>query len=260
MPRTGHALAWRLLLLLVTVDVVLLSLFLRWAYVHHHGIEHSVFFDAWRFSTVDGSFIEIWGYLKQAAICVAAAMVYAQTRERFYGAFALLFTSVLADDMLRLHEWLGGTLSHPDLLGEWGIVPAAALISGLPFLIALGALIWMPTGERKPAIALMLGFALLAFFAVPVDLLHELVLGQEASGQTLVTLIEDGGELVSITAIFALWFLAADTPMLRRVDLFSRFRRTGSAWRSTDGANAAHPSLTRSISAPTADSFSSSRS
>ncbi|MCC2981596.1 hypothetical protein [Sphingomonas sp. IC4-52] len=212
-----------MLLLLVGIDLALLALFLRWAYVHHHGIENSVFFGAWRFSTVDGSFIEIWGYLKQAALCVAAATVYAQTRERFYAAFALLFACVLADDMLRLHEWLGGKLSHPDLLGEWGIIPAAALISGLPLLIALFTLVRMPTEERKPAIALMLGFGLLAFFAVPVDLLHELVLGQEASGQTLVTLVEDGGELVSMTAIFALWFLAADTPMLRRVDLFSRF-------------------------------------
>lgn len=215
-----------LIVLLIAVDLVLLTLFLKWAHVHHHGIEDSLFFGAWRFSTVDGSYVEIWGYLKQGAICTGAAIIYAQTRERFYAAFALLFACVLADDMLRLHEWLGSMLSRPALLGDWGAVPAAALISGLPLLLTVYALVRMPAAERKPAIALLLCFALLAFFAVPIDLLHELVLGQEASGQTLVTLIEDGGELITMTAIVALWFLVADTPMLRRVDLSSGFRRS----------------------------------
>lgn len=196
--------AYAMVLALLVIDIALLTTFLRWAYVQHHGITDSLLYLDLRFSSVDGSYMEIWGYIKEAVVVVLSVWAFVRTTEMFYAAFALLFSSIFLDDALALHEKAGAWLSDPALLGEKASLFAALLVNGLPFAIVLLALMKLPGARRAPALALLGGFCLLAFFAVVVDALHEKLLGS-GGGQTIAVVLEDGGELICLTLIIATW-------------------------------------------------------
>jgi hypothetical protein len=192
-------------LIALIVDALLLGMFLRWAYVTHHRVDSSVLYGNWRHSTIDGSYIEIWGYAKQCAIIVLAIGAYARQREGFFAAFAALFFMVLLDDALGLHEQAADmTRRHMGML-QPSELPAILAISGIPFVTVLIGLTRLPLHRRRPATALTLAFVVLATFSVGIDAMNDMVLSSRRSGQTLKAFFEDGGELVSLTAILALW-------------------------------------------------------
>jgi len=189
---------------ILAVDLLLLIAFLRWAYVEHLHITHSFFYGKLRFSSVDGSLMERWGYVKEAGIVGLAAYAYARTKEFFYAAYAVLFLGVLSDDALRIHEYIGQWLSDPALLGRWGNLPSALMVSGVPLALSLYGFYKLPHDRKFPALMLLAGFCVMAFFAVVVDNLHSLLIGAEHF-QTASSFIEDGGELLSLTLITTVW-------------------------------------------------------
>lgn len=126
--------------MVLAIDALLLILFLGWAYVEHHHMTDSILYGRLCFSSVDGSLVESWGYIKEASIICLAVYAFKQTKDFFYAAYAVLFISVLADDSFRLHEAISGWLSNPSLLGKYGDLPAAFLISGVPLAFAAFAL------------------------------------------------------------------------------------------------------------------------
>ncbi len=67
-----------------------------------------------------------------------------------------------------------------------------------------------------PGFMLLGSFSLMAFFAVVVDNLHELLLGGQHF-QTASSFVEDGGELVSLTVILAVWraYMCSIVPQAR---------------------------------------------
>jgi hypothetical protein len=190
--------------MVLAIDALLLILFVRWAYVEHHHITDSIFYGQQRFSSVDGSLMESWGYIKEASIICLAVYAFKKTKEFFYAAYAVLFASVLADDSLRLHEAISVWLSSPSLLGKYSDIPAAFLVSGVPLALAALGFFRLSSGRKMPGFMLLGGFGLMAFFAVVVDNLHELLIGSEHF-QTASSFVEDGGELVSLTVILAVW-------------------------------------------------------
>jgi hypothetical protein len=210
-------------LALLVIDAALLTTFLRWAYVQHYHIADSLLYLNPRFSAADGSYMEIWGYIKEAIVVALSIGAFLRTSEMFYAAFAVLFSSIFLDDALALHERAGAWLSDPALLGDKASLFAALLVSGLPFAVVLFALIKLPRARRAPALALVGGFCMLAFFAVIVDALHEKLLGG-GSGQTIAVLFEDGGELICLTLIIVIWayFIRPLTRSSRAVTRLSR--------------------------------------
>lgn len=164
---------------ILAADVILLLLFLRWAYVEHQHMTTSIFYDHLRFSSVDGSLMESWGYTKEAAITGLAVYAFRKTNEFFYAAYAVLFIRVLADDSLSLHEHIAGWLSDPSLLGKYGNLPAAFLVSGAPLGLAIFGFVTLARGRKLPAFMLLGSFGVMAFFAVVVDNLHELLIGSQ---------------------------------------------------------------------------------
>lgn len=190
--------------LILAVDVLLLILFLRWAYVEHLNITNSFFYGKLRFSSVDGSLMERWGYVKEACIVGLAAYAFLKSKEFFYAAYAVLFLGVLADDSLQIHEYIGTRLSDPALLGKWGSLPSAVLVSGVPLALALYGFHKLSSSRKLPALMLLAGFGLMAFFAVFVDGLHSVLIGVEHF-KTASAFIEDGGELLSLTLIITVW-------------------------------------------------------
>ena len=194
----------RLIGLVLAIDALILILFLRWAYVEHYHMVDSILYGHLRFSSVDGSLMETWGYIKEASIICLAAYAFKKAKEFFYAAYAVLFVSVLADDFLGLHEAIAEWLSNPSLLGKYGDLPAALLISGVPLALTAFGFFKLEIGRKLPGLMLLAGFGLMAFFAVVVDNLHELLIGSQHL-QTASSFVEDGGELVSLTAILAVW-------------------------------------------------------
>lgn len=205
---------WRmrwLIMALLAIDLALLATFLRWAYVAHHGIRDSVFHGDLRFSTVDGSVLESWGYAKQLVALLFLAWTAAARRSRLLAAVALLATAILLDDALQLHERLGLALRAG--AQPWIASPAAAqfagklLVSGLPALIVVICYLASRPGEKPLAHLLLAPLVLLAGFSVGVDFLHDLRLWR--GGETLSSLIEDGGELLSMSALLVAALLGA---------------------------------------------------
>lgn len=190
--------------LILTVDLLLLIVFLRWAYVEHYNINTSFFHEDLKFSSLDGSLMERWGYAKEAYIVGLAAYAFSKSKEFFYAAYAVLFLAVLADDSLQLHEHIGAWLSDPALLGEWGSLPSAALVSGAPLALALHGFRKLPSRRKSPALMLLAGFGIMAFFGVVFDSIHTLLIDAEHF-QTISSFIEDGGELMSLTLIITVW-------------------------------------------------------
>lgn len=184
----------------LTVDIALLSMFVWWAIVHRYEIKGSIFYGNMLFSKVDWSLIEIWGYLKEAAIVILSIYIYLRCREIFYVLFAILFMSVLIDDAAGLHEILGGyiyQLTDNKLISGF---LAPSITCGIPLFLTVAATFKLNHSRRWPAFILLFGFFVLAFFGVVVDNLEELVFGT-THNVTFAALLEDGGELLSLTAL-----------------------------------------------------------
>lgn len=196
----------RLLLVVAAVlmiDIALLGLFLQWAYVEHYGVTDSVFFANSLFSTQDHSLIEDFGYLKELVTCLVLGALFLRTRVFLYLAFSVFFLVLLADDSLRFHEHFGALVGQAfgpsyALLGE----DIGAAIAGL-VPIAMIAVGWLkaPAEDRRNGELIGLGIGLLLFFGLAIDYLHAAGSSPMAGGETLAALLEDGGELISLSLI-----------------------------------------------------------
>ena len=195
----------------VFVDLALLALFLVWASVEHYQIRTSPFFGTSLFSTQEGSLIENWGYLKEAAIALLCLVIAKRRQHWFYAAFAVLFVSVMLDDSLGLHERVGDWLEADVGLGKFGPLVSAGVVNGVPFMLVLASFVRLPPAERRLALPMLLGFFVLSFFAVGVDGVHGL-LARGQGGETAWTLLEDGGELLSLSGILFITVWALRSP------------------------------------------------
>lgn len=190
------------ILFVLGLDLVLLGLFLRWAYVSHFVMIGDPLYGDRRFSMTDGSAIEYWGYAKQATAVVLLCLIGRHRPSLFLAAFALVCFVALADDLLLLHESLGGSIGA---LTEWGgavaELVALGLIGGGPVLLTVIGFGRLPRSDRVDGVWLALPLVALIGFAGLADLIHAMLLSGRSGGRTLATLIEDGGELLAMSAL-----------------------------------------------------------
>lgn len=189
---------------LLIADLVFLGMFVAYAFAEHYGMRDSLFYGNVRFSFVDGGYPELYGYAKQVFIALLCLGGYSRNRQPVLLALAFLFAVVGLDDSLALHEAIGGhlatTFGVPPSRGE----PAGwAMLGVLPMLAVLAGYRHSDAGSRRNAEALLLAFAVLLFFAVGIDAVHGVVSRSIGRFQTLFTVLEDGGELLSLTVICA---------------------------------------------------------
>ena len=167
--------------------------------------------------TSEHGLAELVQYVKTAAV-VALLLVAARgdgARAAWHGgwAWATVFGWVALDDALALHErggsllreWVGPTvlgLGAQDV-GEvvvWGIVGAA-------LLPLLGMAYASDTPHGRGASRRLAGaFALFAFVAGGLDLLHASLGSASGSWHAVLAVAEDGGELLAMSLILALAF------------------------------------------------------
>ena len=162
----------------------------------------------------DRSFIEVLGYVQ---LFVAAALLSYVGLWRRQGAvylgWAMTLVLVMLDDALRIHEVGGGWLVRrglvPGLLGlpeqalgeliAWAAMGVVVLLS-LPFAHRVS-----PAGARRDSWWLVVLTAVLMFFAVGVDVVHEASEEITDNGvvDLLVTFVESGGEVAGMTGLLA---------------------------------------------------------
>lgn len=182
---------------------ILIACFVRYAYVEKHHLTSSFFHDRLQFSFVDGGFPETFGYGLELAACALFAMfAWARRKRQWYACAAILLVTFL-DDALQLHETIGGIVTAGS-----GLSPAIGDLIGFASMGLLSAAFWL-AGARLirdendwlPYLVFTAYIGILVLFGVGVDALHGTV--AKNASQTLLTLIEDGGELAT-TALISL--------------------------------------------------------
>lgn len=160
----------------------------------------------------DGGYPEIYQYLKFFWIVVLLAYISIEQKTRSYFAWVLVFTYLLLDDSLSIHESVGRVIA-----AHWHFIPPFGLrlqdFGELTVSATLGSILLVPlawaykSGDKtfrrtSHDIALLL-FALV-FFGVVVDMLHTVVQSNREA-RFIVGIIEDGGEMLSASLI--LWYM-----------------------------------------------------
>lgn len=184
---------------------------------------------------------EIFGYLKSLAIAAALFACYRRALAPAFAALAFTFAVIALDDSLRIHEFFGNLIAKGLALG-----PAFGLraqdVGELMVWSALGAVVVsaLAYGYRRSNAAarslasIFLGLlAVLVFFAVVADMLHIALAGWFRGAYRVGTVIEEGGEMLTLSLICAA-AVAAFALRPRNIGRENRVSvgRTMNAWRS----------------------------
>ncbi|HEX6980470.1 MAG TPA: hypothetical protein VF342_14340 [Alphaproteobacteria bacterium] len=156
----------------------------------------------------DGGLPEIFGYVQTAATALLLLALARRTGRAMYAALGGIFLVILADDALMIHETLGDAIAM-DLNLPWfvGLRPQdfGELAADGGMLLLVGALfVYGIRRSDRDDIDVALLFAAIvgaiAFFGVVVDMLViELYYGLSRRFARLLSVLEDGGELVGMT-------------------------------------------------------------
>ncbi|HET6782667.1 MAG TPA: hypothetical protein VFH12_02430, partial [Pseudoxanthomonas sp.] len=158
------------------------------------------------------------------ACALFAVSAWAYRKKQWY-AFAAILLLTFLDDALELHEAIGHMFD-----AGLGVSPVVGDLIGFSSTGFLSVVFWLAGvrlihGEEDwlSYLVFTVYFAALILFGVGVDAVHGM-LGRNVS-QTLLTLIEDGGELVITAAIslsaFGMWLRQRHTAVAGRVPMDS---------------------------------------
>lgn len=168
--------------------------------------------------TQDGSFSEIFQYIKYGIICICLGRLALRLRSLLYTTWSCLFAYLLIDDWLTLHERGGLILSRvlniPDTIFLRGQDFGELVITATVSLLIITSILFSHFACKEPqdrsisqALAVLL--VLLAICGVGFDMLQVAVSSLFTDSTILsniFALLEDGGELIiaSLIAQFAL--------------------------------------------------------
>lgn len=192
-----------LLFAILVIDFLFMGLHTLKSLGYLHNPEFSV--------TKNFGYAESFQYLKAAFIAGCFLLLASRHKRPLFYCWAAVFTYILLDDSLEIHEALGFKLSdfvtrnfEIGLGGTAGELVVFGLF-GLLLLVPLG---WYFYKERNKDLKivsqdLLILFGGMLFFGMGVDVLHDFaVTGTVING--LLGLMEDGGEMVILTLI--LWY------------------------------------------------------
>lgn len=151
----------------------------------------------------EGSYGEIFQYVKEAVVALSLLVVFLRTRAPLASIGAILFGSILLDDLLAIHERIGFFLKQNMAplvpLFRWQSVNEAiffATLGGLFTLFSARAYRHSSYVERQVAHIFLVLLALLALSGIGFDLLHALFKSSQ-----LLPILEDGGEMLTMSAL-----------------------------------------------------------
>lgn len=208
-PHASYLRAARLfLVLLLAGDLVYIAIHVGHLTVPAFGGKHYSL-------EADRGLSEYYQYMKQLwlALCLAASFV--QRRHLALLCWSGFFGFLLLDDALQIHErggyWLGQKLGMPAMFGlrpdDFGELLIAGAVGGA-LLAALALTLWRESGPVwRVSRELLLLTGLLAVFGVAVDAIHVIAYFRAPALSTALAFLEDGAELliISATTAYALW-------------------------------------------------------
>jgi hypothetical protein len=162
----------------------------------------------------DGGLAEFYQYMKQFWLTLCLFAAYIQRREIPFLCWSGLFGFLLVDDVVQFHErvgyYLGQKLALPAVLGlrpdDFGeLIVAAVVGGGLLLALAVTQLRHRGPSWRASRDLLILTCALGAC-GVLLDLFHVIVYFRLPGLATFVALLEDGGEMLIVSALTAYAF------------------------------------------------------
>ncbi|MCK0509824.1 hypothetical protein [Aromatoleum buckelii] len=196
---------WRFLAIALVADFAFIGIFIAYAFAEHYGLEASPLRGNVKFSFVDGGYPERYGYAQQVVAVLLLLATYSKRRQPVYLMLALLFAVSVLDDSMALHEAMGDYLSmNTGISAATGELVGWSALGLLPMLAVLLGYLRSDPRSRRDAQVFFVAIVLLLFFAVGMDIVHSVIHQQLGRFQTVLTVVEDGGELVTFTLICAL--------------------------------------------------------
>lgn len=203
----NHIHRWSIAII-ASLIVALIACFLGFAYAEKYHLVNNFFHGRLEFSFVDGGYPELLGYALEIVACALFVMfAWVHEKKQWYAWAAILFVTFM-DDAFKLHEGIGHSF------GVWfGVSSVAGDLIGFASTGLLSAVLWF-AGVRKiftqedlsAYLVFTAYYTLLIFFGVAIDAVHGLM---EHMSQTIFTLFEDGGELITTAIIclsaFGMW-------------------------------------------------------
>lgn len=174
----------------------------------HLIFTHTRFISNYAFSLeAERGYAEVFQYIKEYWIAILLVFLAIRTRSFLYLSWSLLFFYLFLDDSLQIHEKLGDYLSIKFSLisffnigsegfGEIIVSASACLIFGTLIAISYQFGDRISRNVSKTLIKFLLA---LAFFGIVVDTLH--VIFNNSLIETLLAIVEDGGELIIMSLI-----------------------------------------------------------
>jgi hypothetical protein len=193
--------------LLLAVDLFFIVVFsIHALYVPLYNDRVPILGDKWDIDS-DWSYAEMFGYLKVILILSLLISIPQVLKRPIYLAFIAIYTFVLLDDALEVHETGGFHIAEAlDLQPFFGLRPIdpGELIvwtaAGLPLLAAVAfAVVRSPREDRGNGLLLLAALAVLVLFAIVVDMTHVVARRAFRGADHLFTVIEDGGEQIALT-------------------------------------------------------------
>lgn len=160
----------------------------------------------------DGSLPEIFQYLKYVALIILISKLIYGKRKPVYFPWLFLFVLMLFDDALQLHERFGKFFAHFfELSNNFGLrsVDFGELIYAfLVGIIFFGSLFFCYTNasksDRKNHRDILFLFLIFIFFAVGLDMLHQISSHFNPYLFGVLAIAEDGGEMLVMSLM--VWY------------------------------------------------------
>jgi TRAP-type C4-dicarboxylate transport system permease small subunit len=188
-------------IVIASVIFILVGFFVAYAYAEKYNLVDNFFYGKLQFSFIDGGYPELFGYALEIVACALfASFAWVHAKKQWYAWATILFVTFL-DDAFRSHETIGQSFT------VWfGVSPVGGDLIGFAITGILSAVLWCAgivkvnsEEDLSAYFVFTMYYALMIFFGVGADAIHGLF-GDNMS-QTVFTLFEDGGELVTAAII-----------------------------------------------------------
>jgi hypothetical protein len=228
-PEIDARLVWFCVALL-GIDAFFIAVFsFHEIYIAFYNENLPLLGDEWHIEG-DGSYAEIFGYLKSTLMLFLLISIGQVWKRPTYLAFLAIFIFIVLDDAFQVHERLGSRIEDALALQRFDVLmlidPGQLLvwtIVGVPLLaVAVAAVVRSSEEDRRNGVLLLGALAVLALFAVVADMAHAVLKRTKAfrGANDLFIVIEDGGEQITLSLMCCL-------VVLIRRDLRGREHRSG---------------------------------
>jgi hypothetical protein len=217
-----------LLYMLLLVDVLFIAIHVMHVWSPWLG---SLFYSLER----DGGLAEQYQYVKLVWLAACLGAAFLQRRGRAFAGWAMFFAFLLLDDALQIHERAGGVLAEAlgfaPMFGlrakDFGEVMVAGTVGSAACAFAWLAIRRGGESSRRLSADLLCLLAALALFGVFFDVLHTITYFRLPSVAPVFALIEDGGEMLVMSAITAYIFDVLTNAGRIRVLVWPSVRKRG---------------------------------